>query len=155
MTTREFQELSESRIILLDGATGSCLRAAGMPVGASFEAWILEHPETLIELQRRYVDAGSDVIYAPTFMANRIGLSIHGLEDRLEAMNRRHLMYNRELAYITEKQQSGDCLVICPDDTLPISRTSQNPQKMQKVYDMGRKAGEDNLQSVIDFLKRE
>ena len=73
----------------------------------------------------------------------------------VEAMNRRHLMYNRELAYITEKQQSGDCLVICPDDTLPISRTSQNPQKMQKVYDMGRKAGEYNLQSVIDFLKRE
>ena len=54
-----------------------------MPVGVSSEVWILEHPETLIELQRGYVGAGSDVIYAPTFMANRIGLSAHGLENRL------------------------------------------------------------------------
>ena len=96
MTTREFQELSESRIILLDGATGSCLRAAGMPVGVSSEVWILEHPETLIELQRGYVGAGSDVIYAPTFMANRIGLSAHGLENRLEDMNRRLVALSKE-----------------------------------------------------------
>ena len=96
LTTREFQELSESRIILLDGATGSCLRAAGMPVGVSSEVWILEHPETLIELQRGYVGAGSDVIYAPTFMANRIGLSAHGLENRLEEMNRRLVALSKE-----------------------------------------------------------
>lgn len=73
----------------------------------------------------------------------------------VEAMEHRHIMYNRELAYITQQQQNGNCLVICPDDTLPIGRTSQNPEKMQTVYDMGRKAGEDNLQSVIEFLKRE
>ena len=67
-----------------------------MPVGVSSEAWILEHPETLIELQRGYVDAGSDVIYVPTFMANRIGLSAHGLEDRLEEMNRRLVTLSKE-----------------------------------------------------------
>lgn len=70
----------------------------------------------------------------------------------VEAMDRRHLMYNRELDYISRQQQAGNCLVICPDDTLPISRTSQNPQKMQMVYDMGRKAGLDNLHRVAAFL---
>ena len=96
LTTREFQELSESRIILLDGATGSCLRAAGMPVGVSSEVWILEHPETLIELQRGYVGAGSDVIYAPTFGANRVLLSHHDLQKDVAALNRDLVQLSRE-----------------------------------------------------------
>ncbi len=73
----------------------------------------------------------------------------------IDAMDRRHIMYNRELAYITQQQNNGHCLVICPDDTLPISRTSQNPRKMQTVYDMGRKAGEENLLRVRRFLEGE
>ena len=73
----------------------------------------------------------------------------------IEAMDRRHIMYNRELEYIDQQQSEGKCLVICPDDTLPISRTSQNPRKMQTVYDMGRKAGEENLLRVRRFLEGE
>ena len=70
----------------------------------------------------------------------------------VEAMDRRHIMYNRELDYISKRQAEGSCIVICPDDVLPISRTSQNPRKMQKVYDMGRRAGEENLTRVRQFL---
>ena len=70
----------------------------------------------------------------------------------VEAMDRRHVMYNSELDYISKRQAEGSCIVICPDDVLPISRTSQNPRKMQKVYDMGRKAGEENLTRVRQFL---
>lgn len=69
-----------------------------------------------------------------------------------EAMGRRHIMYNRELAYISQQQAAGKCLVLCPTDTLPISRTSLNPDKMQRVYDMGRKVGEQNLEAVRKFL---
>lgn len=72
----------------------------------------------------------------------------------IEYMNRRHLMYNRELEYITEQQKAGNCLVICPDDTLPISRTSKDADKMQYVYNLGRKAGEQNLEAIKAFLER-
>lgn len=73
----------------------------------------------------------------------------------VEAMNRRHIMYNHQLEYITQQQAAGHCLVICPEDTLPISRTSQNPKKMQHVYNMGRKAGEQYLNQVRKFLSAE
>ena len=72
----------------------------------------------------------------------------------IEGMSRRHIMYNRELAYITQQQIAGHCLVICPSDTLPIGRTSLNAKKMQHVYDMGRKAGEDNLAAIRQFIAK-
>lgn len=72
----------------------------------------------------------------------------------IEGMSKRHLMYNRELDYITQQQEAGKCLVICPSDTLPIGRTEQTPKKMQHVYDMGRKAGEDNLEAIRQFIAK-
>ena len=84
MNIQEFQQLTQQGIVILDGATGSNFRRAGMPVGVSGELWALEHPEVVIELQRAYVDAGSQIVYAPTFSANRIGLGMHGLEGRLQ-----------------------------------------------------------------------
>ena len=72
----------------------------------------------------------------------------------IEGMSKRHLMYNRELDYITQQQMAGKCLVICPSDTLPIGRTSLNAKKMQHVYDMGRKAGEENLETIKRFIEK-
>lgn len=72
----------------------------------------------------------------------------------IEAMNRRHLMYNDELNYITQQEQLGDTLIINPEDTLPISRTNQNEKKMRHVYEMGREAGEVNLERVRQFLAK-
>lgn len=87
MTREEFQALAGQGVVLLDGATGSNLRRAGLPVGASPETWILEHPQVLLELQRGYVDAGSRIIYAPTFGGNRVSLANYGLEDRTAELN--------------------------------------------------------------------
>lgn len=87
MTQQDFKQLTQQGVVILDGATGSNFRKAGMPVGVSTELWALEHPDVVLELQRGYVDAGSQIIYAPTFSANRIGLAMHGLEDRLEEIN--------------------------------------------------------------------
>ncbi|MBR2797202.1 MAG: homocysteine S-methyltransferase family protein [Clostridia bacterium] len=66
---------------------GSQLRSKGMPVGVSTELWAYEHPEVVEALQRAYVDAGSDIIYAPTFSANRLGLEMHGVASRLAEIN--------------------------------------------------------------------
>ncbi len=87
MTRDDFKALCAKGIVRLDGAMGSQLRAKGMPVGVSTELWAWEHPETVVPLQRAYVDAGSDIIYAPTFSANRVGLEMHGAADRLAEIN--------------------------------------------------------------------
>ena len=88
----------EQGVLILDGATGSELRRLGMPVGVSTELWALEHPEVILELQRAYVAAGSDIIYAPTFSANRLGLQMHGIEDRLREINAGLVKLSREAA---------------------------------------------------------
>ena len=98
MTREEFDSLVSRGIVLLDGATGSQLRTRGMPVGVSTDIWAYEHPEAIQGLQRAYVAAGSDIIYAPTFTANRIGLGMHGLEDRLVELNRGLVRLSREAA---------------------------------------------------------
>ena len=88
MTRNDFLDLIQSKIVVLDGATGSNLQKAGMPAGVCPEKWILEHSETLVTLQKEFIAAGSDIIYAPTFTANRIKLEEYGLEDKMEQMNR-------------------------------------------------------------------
>lgn len=64
MTREEFEQLAGAGVILLDGATGSNLTKAGMPKGVSTELWVLEHPDILANLQKAYVEAGSQIVYA-------------------------------------------------------------------------------------------
>ena len=87
MTREQFRNLVNQKILVLDGATGTNLQKAGMPVGICPEQWILEHKEVMINLQMDYINAGSNIIYAPTFSANRIKLEEYGLDDNLEQMN--------------------------------------------------------------------
>ena len=96
MTRSEFQALLRNGTVILDGATGSNLRASGMPVGVCTEQWVLEHPEVLQNLQRAYAEAGSQIVYAPSFGANRLSLSMYGLEDRLAEMNRALVQLSRD-----------------------------------------------------------
>ena len=86
MTKKEFQELTHNHIIYLDGATGSNLVRAGMPSGVCPEQWILDHKEVMFELQRQYVEAGTDILYAPTFTANRVKLAEYSLAECMESM---------------------------------------------------------------------
>ena len=89
MTKTEFANfIKEKGPIILDGATGTNLMEAGMPIGVCPEAWVMEHPDVILDLQRRYVEAGTHIVYAPTFTGNRIKLEEYGLENRLEEINR-------------------------------------------------------------------
>ncbi len=98
MTKQEFQNLVSRGPLILDGATGSNLMKAGMPKGVCTEQWILEHPAALTKLQQEYVDAGSQIIYAPTFAANRISLKEHGLEDEMISMISRLVSLSKSCA---------------------------------------------------------
>ena len=108
MTRKQFREMIESRVVVLDGATGTNLQKAGMPTGVCPEQWILEHPQTLIDLQKAYVEAGTDIVYAPTFTASRIKLEEYGLEDRLEEMNRALVALSKEAVAGSGALVAGD-----------------------------------------------
>lgn len=103
MTKDEFKNLTQ-RTLLLDGATGSNLMAAGMPRGICTETWVLEHREVLQKLQRAYIDAGSRILYTPTFGANRMNLSMHHLEDKIKEMN-------DELVAIAKESANGQAFI--------------------------------------------
>lgn len=98
LTKEQFQEKVKQGIHILDGATGSNLRNAGMPKGCCAEAWILENPEPLVALQRAYAEAGSQIIYAPTFQAQPIALKAVGLDNQTEAINEALVSLSRSAA---------------------------------------------------------
>jgi predicted patatin/cPLA2 family phospholipase len=70
-----------------------------------------------------------------------------------DAMAHRHLMYNDQLDYIEAEEKKGNTFLIYPETALNIGRAEMNTEKMDKVYQMGRKKGEKILNEVIDFLK--
>lgn len=98
MTREEFRNLVNQGIVLLDGATGTNLQKSGMPVGVCPEKWIIEHKEVLIKLQKEYVAAGSNILYAPTFSGNRIKLEEYGLGEEIEEINRKLVRISKEAA---------------------------------------------------------
>ena len=98
MTREEFSTLSKDHILYLDGATGSNLVKAGMPSGVCPEQWILEHKDVMLKLQKDYVQAGTNILYAPTFTANRIKLAEYHLEKNMSAMIHELVAISREAA---------------------------------------------------------
>lgn len=120
MTKKEFRELVERRLVFLDGATGSNLQKAGMPTGVCPEQWILENPDSLVQLQKSYLHRGTDIIYAPTFSANRIKLAEYGLEARIEEMNRELVGLSKRAvgAYMVEQRNAESIPLIAGDVTM-------------------------------------
>lgn len=82
--------------LLLDGATGTQYMKAGMPSGVCVEQWASEHPEVIRQVICGYADAGSDIVYAPTFLANAGSLAAYGLEGQVSALNRKIVGIARE-----------------------------------------------------------
>ena len=97
MTKQEFQKLTEN-LLFLDGATGSNRMAQGMPRGICTERWVIEHRDVIQKLQKSYIEAGSRIIYAPTFGGNRLSLKQHGLENKIQEINSTLVSYSREIA---------------------------------------------------------
>ena len=103
LTKEEFHALLSGGPLFLDGATGSNLQKAGMPKGCCTEEWVLNNPKPLVELQRSYAAAGSNIIYAPTFQAQPIALERVGLAEQCEKVNAELVRLSRSAA--------PDCLI--------------------------------------------
>ena len=98
MDRKKFQRIAASRVLLLDGAAGSNFLLAGMPADACTELWLIEHPEVLIKLQREYVEAGTQILYAPTFGGNRTMLKEKHVNKSVQEINSRIVALSKEAA---------------------------------------------------------
>jgi len=84
------------RPLLGDGAMGTQLMFAGLEQGNCGEEWNLAHPERVLAIQRRYVEAGSDCLLTNTFGGSRIMLNRHGNADRVVEINQAGVRVARE-----------------------------------------------------------
>jgi len=73
----------------------------------------------------------------------------------IEAMANRHIEYNECLKQLKQREQEGNTLVIRPSEPLGIKRTEKNPEKLQAVYELGRKDAEAMLAKIREFLKND
>ena len=138
LTKEQLHEKIKNGIHILDGATGSNLRNAGMPKGCCTEQWVLEHPEPLVKLQRSYAEAGSQIIYAPTFQAQPIALKTVGLDSQTEAIN-------EALVSLSRKAAPG-CLIAGDLTTLATFCDSWNPDNFELLVENYRR----QIRGLID-----
>ena len=79
-------------------------------------------------------------------------LGLRKYPQMIEAMDKRHLMYNEEVEYVRQAEREGRCLVIRPQEKLPIGHISHDPEEMQRVYDIGTETGKKYLSDIKLFL---
>lgn len=113
--------------LILDGATGTELIKKGYSGKGSSEQWTLEHPEAITEIQREYVSAGSQVVYSPTFGANRAKMTLAGLQDKVAE-------YNSRLVEISKEAVSGKAMVA--GDMSPTGLFAGNTVSFSELYDI-------------------
>ena len=144
LTREELQEKITAGVRILDGATGSNLRNAGMPKGCCAEQWILEHPEPLVALQRAYAAAGAQIIYAPTFQAQPIALKTVGLENQTEAVNEALVALSRSAA--------PGCLIAGDLTTLATFCDSWDPDNFELLVENYRRQIRGLINGGADLL---
>ena len=144
LTKESFSRLLQEGSLLLDGATGSNLIKLGMPRGCCTEQWVLEHPEALVTLQRAYAEAGSRILYAPTFQAQPIALERVGLEKDCEKINEQLVRLSRSV--------SSDVLVAGDLTTLAVYCDSFDPNNFDLLVENYRRQIKGLIAGGADLL---
>ena len=81
-------------------------------------------------------------------------LWLHRYPKMIEALDKRHEMYNQQLEYVREEERKGNTYVIRPPQKLVIGHISHDENEMQGVYQMGRRVGEGRLKDIVEFLEK-
>ena len=147
LTKEQFHQKIAEGIRFLDGATGSNLQKAGMPKGCCTELWVLENPQALISLQRSYAQAGSQILYAPTFQAQPIALERVGLAAQTEKINAQLVALSRSAA--------PGCLIAGDLTTLATFTDSWDPEKFDLLVDNYRRQIRGLVEGGADLLAAE
>lgn len=145
MNRNEFSARFSGGVHLLDGATGSNLIRAGMPRGVCSEKWALENPEALLKLQRDYVAAGSEILYVPSFSANRISLARHGLQAEVGTIN-------RGLAALSLRAAEGKALVAGDLTTTGIPLDPCDDAAYKALFDAYREQAQALLEGGVELF---
>ena len=95
---------------------------------------------------RTYCKGPNRLMWLMRLVLRRYPMIIKPLHDR-------HLEYNRTTAEVHNLADKGEVLVICPETPLNISRTSKNPDEMQRVYDEGRRIAKAQIDTIKRFMK--
>ena len=141
MTREEFAKLAGTRVILLDGATGSNLMKLGMPSGSCTEKWVLEHPEAIRQIKEGYINAGTQIQYTPTFLANGIAMKDQKIDDDPAELNRKLVELEKDIAkgrvfLAGDMTMTGKAMI--PNGTLSFDTAFENyKEQAQALYDAG------------------
>lgn len=136
-----FRDYLHAGYVVLDGATGTNLQNAGMKSGDCPEQWIVDHPDIFIDLQKKYIEAGADVLYTPTFTSTSIKLAEYGLADEQETLIHR-------LVGLTKQAVSASGAIAGDRKIYILGDISMTGQQLEPV---GTLAFED----LVDVYKQE
>ena len=145
MRTEELYTMIQQKPVILDGATGSNLQKVGMKPGVCPEEWILENEDKLIALQKSFVEAGTNILYAPTFSGNRIKLEEYGLADRAEEINKRLVGLSKKAA--------GDKALVAGDMTMTgVALEPVGPMKLEDLITIYKEQAKYLLEAGVDLF---
>ena len=80
-------------------------------------------------------------------------IALRKYPNMIEALDKRHIMYNKQLAYVYQAESTGRALVIRPEAPLQIGHISHNPEEMQRIYDIGRQTGMKYIERIKAFFR--
>ena len=87
----------------------------------------------------------------PSKLMPLMRLSLREHPQFVKAMSERYRMYNRQLEFVAQAEKEGRCLVIRPDEKIPIGHISHDPEQMRRVYEIGRQVGERYIEKIKEF----
>lgn len=70
-------------------------------------------------------------------------------------LKERHIVYNRELDYIDQREKEGKLFVIAPPHELKIGKTEHDTERMDEVYQIGRQTMKEHISELNQFLNRD
>ena len=129
---------ADGRKMLDGGAVDSIPLRAMEKLGYGRNVVILTQPEGFVKEPNRLMPV--------------IRLVLKKYPRLVEAMARRHDMYNETIAYVKEQEQRGNCLVIRPPCRLDVKQVEKDPEKLRAVYQLGREEAEKRLAEIRAFM---
>jgi len=135
--TGSIVERALKRAVIFDGAMGTMLMASGLAAGEVPERLNVERPEQVMEIHRRYYEAGADAVHTNTFGANPIKLADRGYGDQTA-----HL--NREAARIARE--------VCPKGKYVAGDMGPTGKMMAPLGEITREQMEDAFQAQAEAL---
>src|SRR5579859_7858131 len=117
--------------VLCDGAMGTLLYAKGVFINKCYDELNLTQPDLIRNIHQEYMNAGAEIIETNTFGGNSFRLARHGLELKVEEINRRGAQLAREAADAFNLKKAANVLVAGSVGPLgiriePLGKTSRD-----------------------------